>query len=63
MEGQAKIGVLGTGDVGRSLGAGMLKKGHPVMLGSREPQSEKVSYSVVTQAEMLLFDSILFSAL
>lgn len=32
-----KIGVLGSGDVARALGAGFLKKGHEVMMGSRDP--------------------------
>lgn len=32
-----KIGVLGSGDVAKSLGRGFLKEGHEVMLGSREP--------------------------
>jgi predicted dinucleotide-binding enzyme len=36
-----KIGVLGTGDVGRTLGAGFVSRGHEAKIGSREPQSEK----------------------
>ena len=32
-----KIGVLGSGEVAKTLGAGFLKKGHEVMMGSREP--------------------------
>jgi len=32
-----KIGILGSGDVARSLGAGFLKHGHSVMLGTRDP--------------------------
>src|SRR5690242_8521140 len=32
-----KIGVLGSGVVGQTLGAGFLKHGHEVMVGSREP--------------------------
>jgi predicted dinucleotide-binding enzyme len=32
-----KIGVLGSGDVAKTLGAGFLKKGHEVTMGSREP--------------------------
>jgi len=32
-----KIGVLGSGTVAQTLGAGFLKHGHDVMLGSREP--------------------------
>ncbi|HEV8120739.1 MAG TPA: NAD(P)-binding domain-containing protein [Candidatus Polarisedimenticolia bacterium] len=32
-----KIGILGSGDVAKSLGAGFLKHGHEVTLGSRDP--------------------------
>jgi hypothetical protein len=37
-----KIGVLGTGDVGKVLGAGFVSVGHEVKIGSREPGSPKV---------------------
>lgn len=37
-----KIGVLGSGDVGRTLGGGFASLGHQVMLGTREPNAEKV---------------------
>jgi len=37
-----RIGVLGTGDVGRVLGAGFAALGHEVKIGSRSPQQEKV---------------------
>ncbi len=37
-----KIGILGTGDVGRVLGAGFAKLGHQVKIGSRDPNQEKV---------------------
>jgi predicted dinucleotide-binding enzyme len=33
--------MLGTGDVGRVLGAGLIRKGHTVFLGSRENNNEK----------------------
>lgn len=36
------IGVIGTGDVGKKLASGFLSIGHKVMLGSRDPQGEKV---------------------
>jgi predicted dinucleotide-binding enzyme len=36
-----KIGVLGSGIVGRILGAGFAKYGHDVKLGTRNPQSEE----------------------
>src|SRR5215470_11986167 len=32
-----KIGVLGSGDVARTLGGGFLKHGHEVMMGTRDP--------------------------
>jgi len=32
-----KFGVLGSGDVGKTLAAGLVKHGHEVMLGSRSP--------------------------
>lgn len=32
-----KIGVLGSGPAGQTLAAGLLEKGHPVMIGSRDP--------------------------
>jgi predicted dinucleotide-binding enzyme len=38
-----KVGILGTGEVGRSLGSGFARLGHDVKLGSRDPASYKVS--------------------
>jgi predicted dinucleotide-binding enzyme len=38
-----KIGVIGTGDVGRVLGGGFAALGHAVKMGSRDPGSEKVT--------------------
>jgi hypothetical protein len=32
-----KIGIIGSGDVAKTLGGGFLKHGHTVMLGTREP--------------------------
>src|ERR1043166_6157110 len=32
-----RVGILGSGDVAKSLARGFLKEGHEVMLGSREP--------------------------
>jgi predicted dinucleotide-binding enzyme len=32
-----KVGILGTGDVGKSLGAALAARGHDVMLGTRDP--------------------------
>jgi 8-hydroxy-5-deazaflavin:NADPH oxidoreductase len=37
-----KIGVLGTGDVGRVLGEGFAALGHEVKIGSRDPQKAEV---------------------
>jgi predicted dinucleotide-binding enzyme len=42
MKNEMNIGVLGSGDVGRVLAAGFADRGHEVMLGSRDPQSEKL---------------------
>jgi predicted dinucleotide-binding enzyme len=38
-----KVGIFGTGDVGRSLARGFLTLGHEVMLGSRERNNEKAA--------------------
>lgn len=32
-----KIGILGTGDVGKELAAGYMAAGHEVMIGTRDP--------------------------
>src|SRR5512138_1136689 len=37
-----KIGILGSGDVGRTLGAGFAARGHDVKLGTRSPEKESV---------------------
>ncbi len=39
---QLKIGVIGSGIVGRVLATAFLKEGHPVMLGTRDVQKEEV---------------------
>lgn len=36
------IGILGSGDVGQSLGIGFTALGHDVMMGSRTPESDKI---------------------
>ncbi len=36
-----RVGVLGTGNVGRSLGTGLVRAGHEVMMGSREAGNPK----------------------
>ena len=38
-----KVGILGTGDVGRALGKGFITLGHEVKLGGREATSEKAA--------------------
>lgn len=38
---KAKVGILGSGVVGKALGAGFLALGHEVMIGSREPDKLK----------------------
>lgn len=37
-----KVGILGSGDVAQALGRGLVKHGHEVTLGSRDPKSEKL---------------------
>jgi len=37
-----RIGVLGSGVVGQTLGTGLAALGHEVMMGTREPTGEKV---------------------
>jgi predicted dinucleotide-binding enzyme len=37
-----KVAILGSGQVGRTLGAGFLEKGHEVVMGTRDPESEAV---------------------
>ena len=36
-----KVGILGTGDVGRALGTGFASRGHEVKLGARDAHNEK----------------------
>jgi hypothetical protein len=38
MEGNMKIGILGSGDVGKALANGFIKHGYEVMIGTRSPQ-------------------------
>lgn len=46
-----KVGMLGTGNVGRALGRGFVSRGHEVMMGSRDPSSEKAREWVTSQGE------------
>ena len=66
-----KIGILGSGDVGQALGRGFAAEGHEVMIGSREPQSGKLTgwkalagarASVGTHAQTAAFGEILVLA-
>ena len=38
-----KVGVLGSGDVGRALSVGLLKHGHEAMLGTRDPKKKEIA--------------------
>ena len=38
-----KVGILGSGDVGRALGRGFAGRGHDVMIGSRTPKSDALA--------------------
>jgi 8-hydroxy-5-deazaflavin:NADPH oxidoreductase len=38
-----KVAILGSGDVGQTLGAGFLKHGHQVMMGTRDPKKKEVA--------------------
>ncbi|HUY58421.1 MAG TPA: NAD(P)-binding domain-containing protein [Solirubrobacteraceae bacterium] len=40
---QSRVGVLGSGEVGRRLAAGFASRGHRVMIGSREPNKSELS--------------------
>jgi predicted dinucleotide-binding enzyme len=37
-----KIGILGSGDVGKKLGDGFIEIGHTVKIGTRDPNQAKV---------------------
>lgn len=67
-----KIGVLGTGVVGQTIGAALLKMGHEVMMGSRTAGNEKAmgfvskggaGASQGTFAEAAAFGEVLFDCL
>lgn len=38
-----RIGIIGSGDVGRALGVGFAKEGHEVKLGTRRPDDDKIA--------------------
>lgn len=68
---QKRIGILGTGEVGQSIGTGFLSLGYEVKMGSREPANEKAKAwatkqgskaSIGTFAEAAQFGDILVLA-
>src|SRR5581483_8353053 len=40
--GETRVGVLGSGEVGRRLAAGFRSRGHEVMIGSRDPDKPEL---------------------
>ncbi len=65
-----KIGILGTGMVGETLGTAMVAKGHEVKMGSRSAQNEKAKSWVIqngqyasqgTFADAAQFGEVIFS--
>lgn len=57
-----RIGVLGSGEVGRTLSAGFAALGHEVKLGTRDPKSKKLGVPVATFADVAEFGEILVLA-
>src|SRR3954468_5167338 len=63
-----KIGVLGSGDVGKTLAAGFLKHGHQVTIGTREPaklaawQAQHPTARVATFADTALSSDVVLLA-
>ena len=37
-----RIGILGSGDVGRRLGDGLIELGHSIKIGSRDPNKKDI---------------------
>jgi predicted dinucleotide-binding enzyme len=67
-----KIGILGTGDVGRTLGNGFIALGHEVKMGSRDAHNEKavawastsgINASTGTFADAVKFGDVIVLAL
>lgn len=67
-----KIGIFGTGDVGRALGTGFIALGHEVKMGSRDAHNEKavawastsgINASTGTFAEAVKFGDVIVLAL
>jgi NADPH-dependent F420 reductase len=53
-----KIAVLGTGNVGATLGSRWARKGHQVLFGTRNPDSEKVQALLESAGENACADSV-----
>jgi predicted dinucleotide-binding enzyme len=67
-----KVGILGSGDVGQTLGLGFAQRGHEVTIGSRTPDSKKLrswtqkagrnakaaTFSVAAQGEILVIAAL-----
>jgi len=49
-----KIGIIGAGTVGSSLGAAWAKNGHTIMYGVRDPDSDKTRKAVSTSGAVLV---------
>jgi 8-hydroxy-5-deazaflavin:NADPH oxidoreductase len=47
-----KIGILGSGDVGRKLGDGLIEIGHEVKIGTRDPNKEQIVQWVRNHGEV-----------
>ncbi|NGO79279.1 NAD(P)-binding domain-containing protein [Streptomyces sp. YC504] len=59
-----RIGILGTGNVGKAVAAGLAAAGHDVVLGSRDPDSHKdLGQRVVTQEEAAAHGEVVVDAL
>ncbi|MFF8843545.1 NADPH-dependent F420 reductase [Streptomyces sp. NPDC015127] len=57
------IAIIGTGNVARTLAAGVARAGHDVVLGSRDPQNRKdLDHPVVTVAEAAAHGDIVVNA-
>ena len=46
-----RVGILGSGDVGQTLGSGLIRLGHEVKIGSRDPQSAKLNAWLASAGE------------
>ncbi|WP_199549033.1 NADPH-dependent F420 reductase [Streptomyces sp. N35] len=59
-----RIGILGTGNVGKAVAAGAAAAGHEVVFGSRDPDSRKdLDHPVLTQQEAAAHGELVINAL